>query len=168
MGTSRLFDDRCEELVVHSTSLGALPNQRPDRIVGLSETNNINELLEQPPQPHSADSVRKVRDLVLCSPFKPQSSPLLFPFLVLEAKSDSAQSSFSDIQTQSAFPIWSLLNLQHGLQTVRAGDTGRPEPLVWLLGYRGSDWKVYGCYLGSNAQSELTYVRVVVPFSRSC
>ena len=147
-----------EDTVVHLDPPSELPKQRPDRTIGLRETRNIRDLLNQPPRFRPDSSVPKVRDLVRCSPFKWQLNPLLFPFLVIEAKSDSAQDSFSDIQTQTSFPIWSLLNLQKDLQSLRPADVGRPEPLVWFLGYRGSDWKVYGCYLGLDSGSNLTYV----------
>ena len=75
------------------------------------------------------DSVT-IRDLIRCSPFKAESDPLLFPFLVLEAKSESSQAGFDDIQTQTAFPIWSLLKLQEGLLSHNVCTKSSFEPLV--------------------------------------
>jgi hypothetical protein len=143
---------------LHEDPVGNLPRQRPDRIVGLRETNNIRMLLDQPPRAHPNSDARRLRDLIRSSPFKWQSDPLLFPFLVLEAKTDSAHNNFSDIQYQTAFPIKSLLDLQTGLQLYSPSSKQIPEPLVWFLGYRGSDWKLYGCYPGLDSQSNTTYV----------
>ena len=95
MGTGRLFEERVEELVVHDASLGVIPDQRPDRVLGLRETNNIRDLLEQRSQSHGDDNTGKLRDIVPHTPFKPQPNPLLFPFLVVEAKSDTSKNSFS-------------------------------------------------------------------------
>jgi hypothetical protein len=78
--------------------------------------------------------------------------------LILEAKTDSAHNNFSDIQYQTAFPIKSLLDLQTGLQLYSPKAKYVPEPLVWFLGYRGSDWKLYGCYSGLDSKSNTTYV----------
>ncbi len=153
-----MFEERIEETIVHHDTEEELPKQRPDRMIGLRETNNIRQLLNQPPRGLPDTNEQKLRDLVRCAPFKWQSSPLLFPFLVLEAKSDSTPASFSDIQTQTSFPIWSLLNLQRDLRLQRPVVSGAPEALVWFLGYRGNDWKIYGCYVSTNPESECTYV----------
>ena len=121
VGTSRLFEERMDEFIDDLDPLPEQPKQKPDRIIGLRETKNIHRLLEQPARFMRGDTAAKVRDEVRCSPLKDQSIPLLFPFLVLEAKSDSAHASSSDIQTQTAFPIRSLLYLQKELQSSRPG-----------------------------------------------
>ena len=157
MGTNKLFEDRIDEVVLHSGPLEKILHQKPDRIVGLRETTNIRDALDRPRSSESDSSVLTVRDLVRSSPFKRQTTPV-FPFLALEAKSDSAQRSFADILTQTAFPIWSLLNLQKDLQSHLPNHQGRLEPLVWFLGYRGSDWKAYGCYVNDCFQPECAYV----------
>ena len=155
MGTSPIFDDRVEELFIPDPVLEELPKQRPDRYFGLKATSNLERLLRRPVQ---TDADREVGDLVRTSPLKWESSPPLFPFLAIEAKSDSAQVGFADIQIQTAFPIWTLLTLQKDLQSHRTSDSGRPKPLVWFLGYRGSDWRVYSCYLGLDSDGQTTYV----------
>lgn len=157
-GIGKLFDDRVEEWIVHDTSASALPRQRPDRILGLRETAKIRMLLDQSPRDLSYNDARKIRDLLQCSPFKWQPDPLLFPFLVLEAKADSAQDSFLDIRYQTAFPVKRLLDLQCDLQSRVTRLEQIPQPLVWFLGYRGSDWKIYGCYLSSGSPTKSVYV----------
>lgn len=142
--------------------LSNLPELRPDRFIGLRETRNIRQLLEQPARFLLSGNADRVRDRVRSNPFRDQSIPVLFPFLVLEAKSDSAGVSFSDIQTQTAFPIRSLLNLQKELQSSGTGTEAGEEPLVWFLGYRGTDWKVYGCYIDRNFGSNPNYVRRLI------
>ncbi|TVY81443.1 hypothetical protein LSUE1_G006252 [Lachnellula suecica] len=71
--------------------------------------------------------------------------PLLFPFLILEAKSEKSACGFDDIQTQTAFPILALIKLQQDLQGQIAGMDSGAAPLVWFLANRGDAWRVYGC-----------------------
>lgn len=147
-----------DEQVIYEDEDVELPTQRPDRIVGLRETNKMRILLDQPPRLLSESDARNIRDLITHSPFKRQQNPLLFPFLALEAKSDSAPMSFHAMQMQTAFPIRRLLNLQRDLQLRSASREDEPQPLVWFLGYKGNDWKLYGCYISMNAQAQPTYV----------
>ena len=160
---SQLFEERIQELVTLDKTLQALPKKYPDRVVGLRETRNITQLLDQPPRFQTESDEQQLRQLIRCSPFKEELEPLLFPFLVLEAKHESSAHSFVDIQTQSSFPIWTLLSLQKDLQDHRPDDTGRPEPLVWSLGYKGSDWRIYGCYISDASNASPTYVGADAP-----
>ncbi|KAK3704141.1 anthranilate synthase / indole-3-glycerol phosphate synthase [Vermiconidia calcicola] len=146
-----------DEFVDDLDPLPELSKQKPDRIIGLGETKNIRELLERPARFMPCDTVAKLRDKVRCRPLKNKSIPLLFPFLVLEAKSDSAHASPSDIQTQTAFPIRSLLNHQKELQSFRPGGNAGEEPLVWFLGNRGSNWILYACYIDQDFESNPNY-----------
>jgi hypothetical protein len=57
------------------------------------------------------DERSSVGETIRTSPFKEGVEPLLFPFLVLEAKSEKSSNGFEDIQTQTAFPILALLKL---------------------------------------------------------
>lgn len=143
---------------MHEDRAGDMPRQRPDRVVGLRETKNLRMLLDQPQRTHPSSDVRKLRDLIRSSPFKWQPDSLLFPFLILEAKTDLTHNNFSDIQYQTAFPIKLLLDLQTDLQSYSSNPNQIPEPLVWFLGYKGSDWKLYGCYSGLDSKSNATYV----------
>lgn len=77
-------------------------------------------------------------------PFKDVVNPLLFPFLILEVKSEKSKDGFDDILTQTAFPILALLQLQADLHEKVPGREGS-EALVWFLANRGDVWRVYGC-----------------------
>lgn len=63
----------------------------------------------------SSDADTTLGELVRSSPFKDGIEPLLFPFLILEAKSGKSSSGFREIQMQTAFPIFALLKLQQDL-----------------------------------------------------
>ena len=151
IGTNPLFDDRAQE-VVHQNSLLRLelPKQEPDRVYGLQATDNLKNLLSSPVArsilaPDEPNIM--LEELVRSCPFKDGDEPLLFPFLVLEAKSEKSFSGFGAIQTQSAFPIFALLKLQEDLLTQAIDGHGPNRPLVWFFANRGDAWRVYGCCL---------------------
>ncbi|KAG7421592.1 hypothetical protein Forpe1208_v000127 [Fusarium oxysporum f. sp. rapae] len=104
-GISPIFDDRAEQGIACSPELLLdLPKRevKPDRVYGLQTTKRFNRLLELVPDIRS-------------NPFKPDGEPLIFPFLVIEARSEKAGYSFSDIQLQTGFAIRKLLMIQHEL-----------------------------------------------------
>jgi len=71
--------------------------------------------------------------------------PLLFPFLVLEAKSEKSPENFEHMEIQTAFPIKNALQLQYDLLKAKGNRMDVPGgPLVWFLANRGEDWRVYG------------------------
>jgi hypothetical protein len=153
IGTNPLFDDRAQELIIHDLTLRAeLPQQELDRIYGLRATRNFEDLLSQS-MTHTSDETEPITigDVIRSSPFKAESDPLLFPFLVLEAKSESSRNGFDNIQTQTAFPIWAMLRLQEGPQSHKVGPESSFEPLVWFLATRGDAWRVYGCSVTKDA-----------------
>ena len=78
-----------------------------------------------------------VGETIRTSPFKEGVEPLLFPFLVLKAKSKKSSDGFGDIQTQTAFPILALLKLQEDLQAKASDIIPKAGPLVWFFGNRG-------------------------------
>jgi hypothetical protein len=141
-----LFDDRVQEVVIHDPLLRSeLPRKEPDRVYGLQATKNFEKLLSTSiGSPSDSDDQITLRDVVRSSPFKESAEPLLFPFLILEAKSDTSACGFDDIQNQTAFPIMSLLKLQHDLYTQVPGNNSN-GPLLWFLANRGDVWRVYGC-----------------------
>ena len=155
IGTNPLFDDRAQELIIHDLTLRSeLPKQEPDRIYGLQKTRNFEDLLSRSmPCTSSGTNPITVGDMIRSSPFKAESDPLLFPFLVLEAKKESSSSGFDDIQAQTAFPIWTLLKLQEGLQSHKVGSESSFEPLVWFIATRGDAWRVYGCSITVGANN---------------
>jgi len=88
--------------------------------------------------------------------FKDKGDPLLFPFLILEAKSEKSNDDFEQIQCQTALPIKALLLLQDDLRH-KAIQVNSPGPLIWFLSYRGEKWRVHGCYIKD--KENLSYVR---------
>lgn len=148
IGTNSIFDNRAEEAVGHNLVKGlALPKKKPDRIYGLRATKNFEILLSKPMDFPSTVACNTIGDLVETSPFKYESDPLLFPFLVLEAKSEHSPNGFDDIRVQTSFPILLLLKLQEKLQEKAANQISGPPPLVWFFAYRGDAWRVYTCYI---------------------
>ena len=96
IGTNPLFGDRAQEFMIYDLALRAeLPQQGPDRIYGLRATRNFEDLLSRS-MAHTFDETDPITigDIIISSPFKAESDPLLFPFLVLEAKSESSGNGF--------------------------------------------------------------------------
>jgi len=125
-----------------------LPEQRPDRVFGLRKTKAFEsalDLLESSTQ--CIEGRLTERSIFRCSPFKDCNDPLLFPFLILEAKPEKTSKGFDDIQIQTAFPIWALLKIQEGLQAKVSEGTLTVGPLVWFIANRGDYWRIYGCYI---------------------
>ena len=148
-----VFEDKVEELVIPDDPIVAgkkSENRRkPDRIFGLRETKNFETLLDKIPIT-GQDRSGALRDTLQYTPFKDvTNNPLLFPFLILEAKSEISNDAFTDIEFQTAYPIKILLELQLKLFKQAAG-TKVFEPLVWFLGHRGDTWKVYACYMSDD------------------
>ena len=80
------------------------------------------------------------------NPFKEGADPLLFPFLILEAKKEDGV-GFESMLTQTCFPIWALLKLQEDQQEQVTDPDPGVSPFVWFFGSRGDSWRVYGCYI---------------------
>lgn len=100
-GLNPLFSDRAQEVVLHDAPLQSeLPKKgHPDRVYGLRATKNFERLLKELSirmEPHSTGD-RGLQDLKT-SPFRQDGDPLLFPFLVLEAKSEKGADSFGLIE----------------------------------------------------------------------
>ncbi|KAF0645916.1 hypothetical protein FPSE5266_20014 [Fusarium pseudograminearum] len=155
-GISPLFDDRAEEAIVYSPELQAeLPTRqdRPDRVYGLRVTERLSRLLQ------SAGTVRN-------SPFKVDGDPLVFPFLVIEAKSEKGSDAFTDTQAQTAFAIRELLSIQHQLAEAAEKDGEWDSgPLVWFLSYKGEQWRASAAYIHTTKKK--TSYRVVRLWSGS-
>jgi hypothetical protein len=66
---------------------------------------------------------------------------VLYPFLIIEAKSEKGGTGFESIETQTAFPIRTLLKLQKDL-SIASGIS--LKPLVWFLANQGDKWVFYG------------------------
>ncbi|KAI0965187.1 hypothetical protein F4678DRAFT_453313 [Xylaria arbuscula] len=155
MDPSPIFVSRAEPTVNYEQLLGNMQKYKtakpaklkPDRVFGLKPTDHLIDLLvkyHNSTSPRAGSIVSQLHT----------SSSLAFPFFVVEAKADSSPNGHLDIQTQSAFPIQKFLNEQRDL-SLKAQDEVESS-LVWSLGYRGNDWKVYGCYM-DKAKDKVRY-----------
>ena len=119
---------------------------KPDRVYGLRETKRFDNVLSS-----SCTSATKqgctVRESITCSPFSPTADPLLFPFLILEAKSAKGN-SWDEIQTQTAISLRTLLQLQQKLEDFAEPDISwESGPLVWFLSNKGEEWRVAASFV---------------------
>ncbi|KEF62473.1 uncharacterized protein A1O9_00446 [Exophiala aquamarina CBS 119918] len=147
-GLNSIFDDRADELINHDPEIASqLPGrQKPDRVYGFRATARFKRLLYCT----LSSSGTLIGESVKHSPFpnKNNNEPLLFPFLVLEAKSERGNGSFTQIETQTAFTIRTLLDLQYGLKKASGpGSQWKAEPLVWFIGYKGEYWRISAAYV---------------------
>ncbi|KAL2869531.1 uncharacterized protein BJX67DRAFT_347534 [Aspergillus lucknowensis] len=154
-GVNMIFSDRAETsihydppLPIRSRSRDNQKYERPDRVFGLIETQNIKILLDSPDQRMAPDSqVESLRDVLEASPFKGDRKPLLFPFLIVEAKSDTVGDS-AGVEMQSAFAIQRLLVVQDELRAAtRVESMWATGPLVWFFGWHGQDWYLKGSFI---------------------
>ncbi|RYP93668.1 hypothetical protein DL770_000199 [Monosporascus sp. CRB-9-2] len=146
-GLSDLFSSRIEEPCLAPDSPTSGPRKRPDRIHGLQQTKNFDMILQSPyahdDPPHQPS--RLVEDVVKTT-LNPDNggSPLLFPFLILEAKREKGTENFEQMEIQTSFPIKHALQLQYDLLHTCGNTMDVPGgPLVWFLANRGEDWRVY-------------------------
>jgi hypothetical protein len=97
------------------------------------------------------------------SPF--QSGFTLFPFLLVEAKSEKGGNGFAAILRQSFLPLRTCLKLQMGIAKEK-GDLALP-PLVWFIGFQGPDWRLYATIPdGENTVSSMQSCHVWTDDSR--
>jgi hypothetical protein len=129
-----------------------LRKKRPDRVFGLKATKAFNKVLEV---------ITSQDDHLSYTPFVESQDPILFPFLIMEAKPEKSSPGFEEIQVQTGFPILALLNLQKYLREKMAITTHAPTPFVWFLASRGDMWRAYGCYI-TQRDDRQTYVSINV------
>lgn len=150
-GLNPLFSYRAQECVEHEESvrraLGRL--EHPDRVYGLVQTKTFERALCSPSSKgtHAGSGSMLVNEAIRITSFKQVGEPLLFPFLILEAKSAKGE-DFDSIQKQTAFSIRTLLKIQADLRSEcgqRVNSQG--GPLVWFLYHRGEDWRVAACFI---------------------
>ncbi|KAK7229660.1 hypothetical protein V2G26_001830 [Clonostachys chloroleuca] len=130
-------------------------SEKPDRTFGLRQTRNIENLLYDEAKGGLQDShsqvAKQVHEIVgLDSPLALTGDRLLFPFLVLEAKSSNAADSWHSIQLQTAFSIRSFLAAQERLRKAANIPSSHQEgSVVWFMANKGEDWRLSICYLES-------------------
>lgn len=152
---SLLFDDRAQEAIVHEAALQAgmqKKEEQPDRVYGLRRTKRLERLLSWTEDKRVEAAGKMIGESIQSTPFRPDGEPIVFPFLALEAKSEKGRDAFSDIETQTAFTIRSLLTLQEDLRRA-AGEDSEWEsgPLVWFLANKGEQWRVAAAYIDYKA-----------------
>ncbi|EXJ68816.1 uncharacterized protein A1O5_07747 [Cladophialophora psammophila CBS 110553] len=144
-GLNPLFDDRADVEIQYEEKIDKILRQgkRPDRVMGLRVTTRLDRILKETIGPMGKLVGESARMTSLKG-----SIPLLFPFLILEAKSEKSADTFSKIDLQSGFAIRNLLQLQRDL--ARATSENQQygmKPLVWYLAYKGEEWRVSGAYV---------------------
>ncbi|KAF3402098.1 hypothetical protein F1880_009829 [Penicillium rolfsii] len=157
-----LFSDRAEEAIKHNPGLpvksrpGQVQNyESPDRVYGLKETADFKSLLDGADK-RAPVSERSLRDTVEFSPFDPDGEPLLYPFLILEAKSSKGNDNI-EAQMQTAFVIRRLLNLQYDLKRAAGEEWQREteQPLVWFLTWRAEQWNVSAAFIECEPEGKI-------------
>lgn len=161
MGLNQIFGHREDEQVRLDRAVAAQLHkdiQKPDTIFGLRETRNIENLLydtkkrELELESGVAIQDKQLHELLdpspLNQPISQKGDKLLFPFLVLEAKSGTSDSDWYSIQMQTAFPIKAFLDTQNRLRNATAlKSKWRSGPLVWFFANKGEDWKLSAAYM---------------------
>ncbi|KAE9366418.1 hypothetical protein N431DRAFT_419663 [Stipitochalara longipes BDJ] len=153
-GLSDLFSSRIQEAVCQ---LGEddlqtpNPKKEPDRIHGLRKTTIFEKYLQEVYcHEESENCIPRLIEEVLQVSINPDNGgePLLFPFLILEAKGEKGAENFEHMEIQTSFPIKNALKLQYDLLKTRGNTMDVPGgPLVWFFASRGEDWRVYGAFV---------------------
>lgn len=158
-----IFSDRAEAAIKHVPPLPIKKSNRnqqsteePDRVYGLKQAGDFNFILNSAAK---IDPSKRLRDTIEISPFFEEREPLLFPFLIMEAKS-AKQGDTAAVELQSAFCIRRLLLLQHNLKEKTGPETQwKTGPLVWFFHWYGERWTVTGCFV-ENVNGNAHYVSV--------
>jgi hypothetical protein len=157
VGLNRIFGHREDEQIYHdSTVQQELPRAtKPDAVYGLRQTRNMENLLNDTAclaRPEDGQDIL-VNESLGEPPLSEEGDPLVFPFLLLEAKSaKAADSDWHSIQLQSAFPVRTLLCTQELLKNMTESHAKpQADPLVWLFMNRGEDWRVSAAYINHDA-----------------
>lgn len=175
VGLNNLFGHREDETVRHEPAVAARLGkkiQQPDRIFGLRQTRNIQNLLNDTRKDQRSPGINarllheELDPSPIDQPLCQLGDELLYPFLVLEAKSSTADCDWYSIQLQTAFPIRTFLQTQHRLKNAARS---QQSPLVWFLANRGEDWRVSIAHVNDTlgATEQMEYVQLT-PFSRLC
>ncbi|OOQ87554.1 hypothetical protein PEBR_15558 [Penicillium brasilianum] len=154
-GINMLFSDRAEEKIRHDPPLpvtshpeGRKHHEKPDRVYGLKQTDNFKLLLDSDDRRGATITPSlSLRETIEVSPFQPEGKPLLYPFLVIEAKSSKGADK-GEVNMQTAFVIRRLLNVQLALKLATGEETQwESGPLVWFLAWRGEIWEISAAYV---------------------
>jgi hypothetical protein len=164
-----IFSDRAETSIHYEPGFFTGPYGRPtkkyeqpDRVYGLVQTENFKVLLDSADKRAPLDEdIRILRHTLEVSPFKRDREPLLFPFLIMEAKSDTVGDSAA-VEMQTAFCIRRLLMLQDGLRAATGEESlWQAGPLVWFFAYHGHEWSIMASFIDYVGGSIPSYVRQI-------
>jgi hypothetical protein len=166
------FDYRADEFIIHGGEANfELRPRKPDRVYGLQQTKFFTQarqvitarIQDQVTEEPELDESFKTFQF---TPFEDRARPLIFPFLISEAKTERGD-SFDACERQTAFPIWTLLRLQEVLQArSKQSLTEQGGPLVWFFANRGEEWRLYGCFTDVDEDSRdqhTSYVNYSLP-----
>ena len=138
----------------HDTEIAEklLKKEKPDRVYGLRQTRNIENLLNDTARRQNDGTTNQVQEVLgisaLHQPTAQTGDRQLFPFLVLEAKSGSSSDDWHQIRMQTAFSIRTLLETQNRLRLAAGSQSKwRSGPLVWFFLNRGEDWRLSAAYV---------------------
>ena len=139
-GISEIFSSRLQEIVYQTGEVDPNsynPKKVPDRVHGLQRTKEFAEYLQRNYAHEYSPRVplRALEDILEVS-IHPENGgdPLLFPFLILEAKGEKGAENFEHMEIQTQFPIRDMLQLQHQLTKLRGNTRDvRGGPLVWFF-----------------------------------
>lgn len=159
VGLNRIFCHREDDAVRLEDSIAKRMHkalQKPDAIFGLQATRNLENLLYDTKKRKldSSDDPRQLHELLDPSPLEPSASlrktgvPLLYPFVVVEAKKGTSDCDWHSINMQTAFPIRAFLLAQGRLRKAIGVYSERQfEPLLWYFAYKGEDWRLSVAYM---------------------
>lgn len=155
MGLNNIFGQRKDEPVRLDKLVAERLGKKflkPDSIFGLRQTRNIENLLydtrNSALEADSPNKEKQLHELLAPSPVSRKGDILLYPFLVLEAKSGKSDSDWQAIRMQTAFPIKKFLDTQNRLREAAAEHSEwRAGPLVWFIANRGEDWRLSAAYI---------------------
>lgn len=126
---------------------------KPDHVWGLSQTSLFTSALEAHCVRGITDSnnTKRVEEVISSNPYPTSDKPLLFPFLVAEAKQEKTLDTVSDIEKKSAFAIRTSLKKQKQLfelvkEHLPASSREPILPLVWFIAWKGDEWHLYFGY----------------------
>ncbi|KAL4919236.1 hypothetical protein BDW62DRAFT_179704 [Aspergillus aurantiobrunneus] len=159
-GINMLFSDRAQAAIKHKEPIpirakrkNDQASEEPDRVYGLRETESFRKVLDSIDRRDASDgNLKRLRETVEACPFHDESDKLLFPFLILEAKSGK-NGDLAAVEMQSCFSIRRLLKLQYDLHDADGNRPGSIDPLVWFLVCMGERWVVEGCFVNAKGDS---------------
>ncbi len=166
-----MFSTRADEMMFdHSENRSdeQLSKRRPDRLLGFQETNSLRRRLDQNNlmvgQLGDDADPKILWETVESTVLNHKGNALLYPFLVIEAKSRTG-ASFDKCNMQTAQPILKLLKIQEDLQAQSQMTLEYGGPFIWYIAYRGEDWRLSVCYTSENSDGHF-YVGIRLNYIR--